>query len=167
MASWTLTILEPGGLDGFTYDGLPTEGRDFALKVDLVSTSGWGEITLRLGNEDGTLEWFFAVDPVTTQWSLYRTSEYTDELFYWVEPRSYATYAPGPLRSLAVEMRGGIPVLFINDVDVVSPLGIAMPEMPGSLIAGFGAGINPYSLTGSGDTFTVVIDRITMTELAS
>ena len=71
------------------------------------------------------------------------------------------------MRSLAVEMRDGVPVLFINDVDVVSPLGIAMPKMPGSLIAGFGAGINPYSLSGSGDTFTVVIDRISMTELTN
>lgn len=163
----TLSILASGGLDGFTYDVIPTEGRDFAYAVELVSTSGWGEITLSLGSEDGATAWLFAIDPVTTQWSLYRSSDATSEMFYWVEPRTYASLAPGALQSVAVEVRGGAPVLLINGVDVVSPLGLAMPEMPGSLIVGFGAGINPFSLSGSGESFTVVIDRISLFELAN
>lgn len=163
----TLGILEAGGLDGFVFDGMPSEGRDIAFAVDVDSTSGWGEITLRLGTATGDTEWFFAIDPVTNQWSLYRTSIYTNELFYWVEPREFTGIVPGTIERLEVRVKNGRPVLLINGVDVVSPTGIAMPEMRGSLVAGFGAGINPYSLTGFGETFTVVIDRVTLVELSA
>ena len=59
----------------------------------------------------------------------------------------------------------GNPALWINGKNVVEPFGIAMPEMSGSLLFGFGAGINPFSLTGFGESFTVIFERAELREL--
>jgi hypothetical protein len=40
-----------------------------------------------------------------------------------------------------------------------------MPEMPENLMVGFGAGINPSSLTGHGESFSVVFERVELREL--
>ncbi len=50
-------------------------------------------------------------------------------------------------------------------MDVVSPYRIAMPEMPDNLVVGFGAGINPESMTGHGDSFSVTFTRAVLWEL--
>jgi hypothetical protein len=73
--------------------------------------------------------------------------------------------APGPLRSIEARLRDGAPVVFINDVDVTTPFAIPMPEIAGSQIVGFGAGINPDSLSGVGVAFTVEFDRVRLYEL--
>jgi hypothetical protein len=160
-----ITIKAPGGLDTYIYDALPSEGRDARFRVDVASTSGWGEITLILREVSGDPEWTFSVDPVAQEWSLYRTSASTREFFYWVEPRPYANVAPGVIQSVEIHVVDGNPALWINDKNVVEPVGITMPEMSGSLLFGFGAGINPYSLTGYGETFTVIFKRAELREL--
>ncbi|HEX5498633.1 MAG TPA: hypothetical protein VFX03_05370 [Thermomicrobiales bacterium] len=40
-----------------------------------------------------------------------------------------------------------------------------MPEIAGSQVVGFGAGINPGSLSGAGATFTVRLERVRLYEL--
>jgi hypothetical protein len=159
-----LAVKAPSGFDGYMYDAVPTEGRDIEFSVDSASADGWGEVSLVLRSQGGGQEWLFSVDPVAQEWSLYRVSDATSEFFYWVEPRPYASIAPGPLRTIAVRVSNGVPALAINDEDVVKPSGIAMPEMPENLVVGFGAGINPYSLTGGGQTFTVTIERAQLRE---
>ncbi|HET7093065.1 MAG TPA: hypothetical protein VFI22_06300, partial [Thermomicrobiales bacterium] len=64
------------------------------------------------------------------------------------------------MQSVEARVRGGIPTVFINDVDLTTPFAIPMPELGGSQTAGFGAGINPGSLSGVGATFTVRFARV-------
>lgn len=161
----TITIKAPGGLDGYLFDSMPSEGRDFTYKVDIGSTVGWGEVTVILQAVGGDPEWTFAIDPHSQQWSLYRTSTTTSQLFYWVEPRSYATISSGPLTTLQVAVTNNIPMLWINGKDVVSPTRIAMPEMPDNIVVGMGAGINPESMSGHGDRFSVTFTKTALWEL--
>jgi hypothetical protein len=160
-----ITIKAPGGLDTYVYDALPSEGRDSRFRIDVASTDGWGEIALIVAALGGDPEWTFSVDPAAQEWSLYRTSASTNELFYWVEPRPYANLVSGEIATVEVQVIGGNPALWLNGKNVVEPFGIAMPEMPGSLFFGFGAGINPYSLTGYGQSFTVIFERAELREL--
>jgi hypothetical protein len=159
------TIKQPGGLDDIEVTRRPTEGRDFGWRAEIASTAGQGEVLLSFRAEPDGAEWWIAVDPAAQQWSMYRGADDDGSLFYWVTPRSYGDLAPGPLRSIEARVREGFPVVFINDVDVTTPFAIPMPEMAGSQIVGFGAGINPYSLTGGGETFTVAFERIRLYEL--
>lgn len=161
----TMTIKGPGDLDGFVFSDMPTEGRDVSLTATILDTAGLGEITLRFGTEDEAIEWFFAIDPVNKEWSLYRSSTATQELFYWVEPRSFSSLAPGPVQRLEVALVGGEPTLLINGVDVVAPTGIDMPAMPGNQLAGFGAGINPESVPAGSGSFSVDFARVALVEL--
>jgi hypothetical protein len=103
----SITIKAPGGLDTYTYETLATEGRDARFRIDVASTSGWGEITMILRASSGEPEWTFGVDPAAQKWSFYRTSAATKELFYWVEPRPYTSLSrarsrPWKCRSLTV-----------------------------------------------------------------
>jgi hypothetical protein len=160
-----MDIKAPGGIDQYVWDALPSDGRDFRFRLDIASTDGWGEVIVILQAANGDLQWSFSVDPVAQSWSLYRTSDYTSELFYWINPRPYEALAPGPLRSLEVRVMDGVPALWINGKDIVTPTGLEMPEMPESLKVGFGAGINPTSLTGHGETFSVVFESAALREL--
>ncbi len=160
-----VTIKAPGGFDGYIYDAMASGERDVAFGIVVDRIEGWGEINLILRGASGAPEWFFAVDPVAREWSLYRTSDTTSQFFYWVEPRPFGAITLGALRYMEVRVTDGIPALFINGVDVVRPTGIAMPDMPGSLVFGIGAGINPESLTGSGASFSVTFDRVELREL--
>jgi hypothetical protein len=161
----SITIKAPGGLDTYTYETLATEGRDARFRIDVASTSGWGEITMILRASSGEPEWTFGVDPAAQKWSFYRTSAATKELFYWVEPRPYASLMPGAIKIVEVQVIDGNPALWLNGSNVVAPFGIAMPEMPESLFFGFGAGINPYSLTGYSQSFAVNFERAELRKL--
>lgn len=161
----TISIKAPGGLDGFTYGRLPTEGRDVGWRADIASTDGQGEVLLSLRAAQDGAEWWIAVDPAAQQWSMYRGASDDGSLFYWVTPRAYGDLAPGPLRSIEVRVRDGAPVVMVNDVDVTTPFAIEMPDIAGSQIVGFGAGINPGSLSGVGASFTVRFDRVRLYEL--
>jgi hypothetical protein len=161
----SITIKAPGGLDTYTYETLATEGRDARFRIDVASTSGWGEITMILRASSGEPEWTFGVDPAAQKWSLYRTSAATKELFYWVEPRPYTSLMPGAIKIVEVQVIDGNPALWLNGSNVVAPFGIAMPEMPESLFFGFGAGINPYSLTGYSQSFAVNFERAELRKL--
>ena len=160
-----VTIKTPGGFDGYLYDALPSAGKDVAFGVVAGSFDGWGEINLILRDAAGTPEWLFGIDPVAREWNLYRTSDTTSQFFYWVEPRPFGAVVNGAVRTIEARVIGGIPGLWINGVDVVRPTGISMPEMSGSLVFGMGAGINPESLTGSGDWFSVTFERVELREL--
>jgi curved DNA-binding protein CbpA len=114
-----LAIKSPGGFDAYLYDSLPSGGRDFGFLVTVDSTSGWGEISIVLTDANGGPEWLFGVDPVAEEWYLYRTSDYTAEFFYWVEPRPFGAIAPGPVRSLEARGGGGGPTHLKNSRQVV------------------------------------------------
>lgn len=163
--AFRLAITEPGNIDGVTISNLPTEGRNVSLVAEIGETRGWGEIMLWMIAEDGITEWHFAVDPVARQWSLYRASTTDSDLFYWVEPRPLPAAIGDQIQQINVEVIDGLPVLYVNGVDVVTPSGVAMPEMPGSLTLGFGAGVNPGSLSGAGDYFSVDFEAITLFEI--
>ena len=161
-----LAITEPGNIDGVTLSNMPTEGRNVSLVADIGETTGWGEILLWMIGDDGVTEWHFAVDPVASQWSLYRSSTADSDLFYWVEPRPLpANVGPG-IEQVEIQVIDGRPLLFVNGVDVVSPSGIEMPDVPGNLTLGFGAGVNPGSLSGAGEYFSVDFEAITLFEIA-
>jgi hypothetical protein len=161
-----LAITEPGNIDGVTISNMPTEGRNVSLLTDIATTTGWGEIMLWMIAEDGITEWHFAVDPVAHQWSLYRASTTDSDLFYWVEPRPLPASIGADIEQVEVQVIDGEPVLYVNGVDVVTPSGVAMPEVPGSLTLGFGAGVNPGSLSGAGEYFSVDFEAVTLFELA-
>lgn len=161
-----LAITEPGNIDGVTLANMPTEGRNVSLLTDIGGTTGWGEIMLWMIAEDGVTEWHFAVDPVARQWSLYRSSSTDSDLFYWVEPRPLPASVGAEIEQAEVQVIEGEPILFVNGVDVVTPSGVAMPEVPGSLTLGFGAGVNPVSLSGAGEYFSVDFEAVTLFELA-
>ncbi|MEZ4561109.1 MAG: trypsin-like peptidase domain-containing protein [Thermomicrobiales bacterium] len=165
--AFRLAITKPGNLDGITVSNLPTEGRNAALVADIGETRGWGEIMLWMIAEDGVTEWHFAVDPVARKWSLYRASATDSDLFYWVEPRPLPAGVGDGIQQLEVDIIDGVPVLYVNGVDVVTPSGVEMPEVPGSLKLGFGAGVNPGSLSGAGDYFSVDFESITIFEIPS
>lgn len=63
-----------------------TEGRDSATTEHRLDDRP-GEVLLWLTTASGDTEWHFAVDPGNRQWSLYRSGDGADDLFYWVEPR--------------------------------------------------------------------------------
>ncbi len=120
---------------------LPTEGRNIALLAETGTTSGWGEIMLGMIAEDGVTEWHFAVEPVARQWSLYRASTTGSDLFYWVESRPLpASVGPG-VEQVEVQVLDGEPVLYVN-------------------------GVNPESLSGAGDSFSVDFEAISLSEIA-
>ena len=161
-----LAITEPGNIDGVTISNMPTDGRNIALVTDIKATTGWGEIMLWMIAEDGVTEWHFAVDPVARQWSLYRASTTDSDLFYWVEPRPLPAAVGAEINQVEVDVIDGAPVLYVNGVDVVTPSGVAMPEIPGSLTLGFGAGVNPESLSGAGEFFRVDFEAVSLFEIA-
>jgi hypothetical protein len=161
-----LAITEPGNIDGITISNMPTEGRNVSLVTDIGATAGWGEIMLWLTAEDGITEWHLAVDPVAHQWSLYRASTTDSDLFYWVEPRPLPVSVGADIEQVEVQVIDGEPVLYVNGVDVVTPSGVEMPEVPGNLTLGFGAGVNPGSLTGAGEYFSVDFQAVTLVEIA-
>lgn len=161
-----LAITEPGNIDGITISNMPTEGRNVSLVTDIGATTGWGEIMLWMIAEDGVTEWHFAVDPVARQWSLYRASTTDSDLFYWVEPRPLPPSIGSTIEQVEVQVIDGEPVLYVNRVDVVTPTGVEMPEVPGNLTLGFGAGVNPGSLSGAGEYFSVDFQDVTLFEIA-
>jgi hypothetical protein len=160
-----LVITAPGNIDGITISNMPTEGRNVSLVTDIGATTGWGEIMLWMIAGDGVTEWHFAVDPVARQWSLYRASTTDSDLFYWVEPRPLPASIGEDIEQVEVQVIDGEPVLYVNGVDVVSPSGVEMPEVPGNLTLGFGAGVNPGSLTGAGEYFSVDFESVTLFEI--
>lgn len=162
---FAMEIKAPGGIQGYVFDAVPTEGRDIGVAADVFVRSGQGEVNLILRSVTDDAEWTFAVDPVAQTWALYRSSFDTGQFFYWVEPVAYANQTGASRLQTEVRVRDGVPTLLINGVDVVAPLGIAMPPIAGSLVVGFGAGINPYSVSGVGSTFAVTFDRLTLYEL--
>ncbi len=161
-----LAITAPGNIDGITVSNMPTEGRNVSLVTDIGATTGWGEIMLWMIAGDGVTEWHFAVDPVARQWSLYRASTTDSDLFYWVEPRPLPASIGADIQQVEVQVIDGEPVLYVNGVDVVTLSGVEMPEVPGSLTLGFGAGVNPGSLTGAGEYFSVDFESVTLFEIA-
>jgi S1-C subfamily serine protease len=161
-----LAITEPGNIDGVTISNMPTEGRNVSLLTDIRSTTGWGEIMLWMIADDGVTEWHFAVDPVSRQWSLYRASTTDSDLFYWVEPRPLPGSVRGDIEQVEIQVIEGVPLLYVNGVDVVTPSGVEMPAVPGSLTLGFGAGVNPGSLSGVGDYFSVDFEAVSLFEIA-
>jgi S1-C subfamily serine protease len=160
-----LAITEPGRIDGVTMSNMPTEGRNVGLVTDIAGTTGWGEIMLWMTADDGITEWHFGVDPVARTWSLYRASTTDSDLFYWVEPRPLPASVGTTVWQVEVTVVDGEPLLYVNGVDVVTPSGVDVPEVPGNLSLGFGAGVNPGSLSGSGEYFSVDFDAVTMYEL--
>ncbi len=66
----TLTIKAPGGLDGYVFDEIPSGGRDFAYRIDIRSTDGWGEVTLTLDSMAAILSGPLPIDPRAQEWSL-------------------------------------------------------------------------------------------------
>ncbi|MBL8126170.1 MAG: hypothetical protein JNM64_00945, partial [Chloroflexia bacterium] len=163
--AFRLAITEPGNIDGVTISNMPTEGRDVSLVAEIGPTAGWGEIMLWMIAEDGITEWHFAIDPVAEQWSLYRASTTDSDLFYWVEPRPLPAAVGDEIQQIDVEVIDGAPLLYVNGVDVVTPSGVEMPEVPGSLTLGFGAGVNPGSLSGAGEFFSVDFESVTLFEI--
>jgi hypothetical protein len=160
-----LTITEPGNIDGLTLSNTPTEGKNVLLLTDIGATSGWGEILLWMIADDGVTEWDFAVDPVARQWSLYRASGTDSDLFYWVEPRPLPAGVGPDIEQVEIQVINGEPVLYVNGVDVVTPSGVEMPHVPGSLTLGFGAGVNPSSLSGAGENFSVDFEAVSLFEI--
>jgi S1-C subfamily serine protease len=160
-----LAITDPGNIDGVTLSNMPTEGRDVVLVTDIAGTTGWGEILHWMIADDGVTEWHFSVDPVAREWSLYRASTSNSDLFYWVEPRPLPASVGADIEQIEVQVIDGEPLLLVNGVDVVTPSGVEIPEVPGSITLGFGAGINPGSLSGSGEYFSVDFDAVTLFEL--
>ena len=59
-----------------------------------------------------------------------------------------------------MQVADGVPRLLVNSTDVSTPAGIDMPRIPGSQIAGFGAGVNDGDPSGSGVGFSVEFDTI-------
>lgn len=161
-----LAITETGVIDGVTISNLPTEGHDVSLLTDIRATTGWGEIMLWMIAEDGVTEWHFAVDPVARQWSLYRASTTDSDLFYWIEPRPLPDSVGNDIEQLELQVIDGQPSLYVNGVDVVTPTGVEVPEVHGSLMLGFGAGVNPGSLSGVGENFSVDFDAVSLFEVA-
>lgn len=160
-----LAITEPGSIDGLTMGAWPTDGRNAALTAGISDTRGWGEIMLWMITDDDAAEWHFAVDPVARQWSLYRASTTSSDLFYWVEPRPLPADVGDEISQIEVWLAFGEPMLFVNGVDVVGASGVAMPEIMGSVTFGFGAGVNPGSLSGAGEYFSVDFDYVALTEI--
>jgi hypothetical protein len=72
---------------------------------------------------------------------------------------------PDTVTNFEVWLKNGVPSVHINAVDVSTPSGVSLPSILGSLILGFGAGINPESLSGLGDAFSVTFERISLEDL--
>jgi hypothetical protein len=132
---------------------LPSEGRDSRFRADIASTSGEGKVALLLLNSDGEPVWAFKADPLEQTWSVDRLSTERDAFFTWVEPRPYV----GSLDAMEIRVEQGVPTLFINGRDVMSPANVRLDSVGGSLFFAFG---------GEGAGFTVAFDAITIDERA-
>ena len=68
---------------------------------------------------------------------------------------SASNFATGLTGTIGVRVTDGVPTLLINGEDVVVPIGVEMPPMPGSLDVGFGAGIAVNRTAWTGQPFVV------------
>ncbi|MFT4037047.1 MAG: serine protease [Thermomicrobiales bacterium] len=161
--AFRVSILTSGWTDGIALDFLPTEGRDVQVLADVRGVTGNGDILVSLIGDGGATEWQFAVDPGAMQWSLYRDSTSDNGLFYWVEPRPLPASIGATVRQVELQVRNGQPVLLVNGVNVVTPTGVTLPAMPGSLTVGIGAGVNPDVYPAG--TITVDFESFTVQEL--
>ena len=157
-----MTVVQPGSWDTLFFNDAPTGDRDFGFAVQVADTTGWGEILLQLGadrdDSDDTI-WTVAVNPQEQTWAMYRSAA-DGALFYWVNPRDFSSLVGDPVSTIEVQVAGGVPRLLVNGTDVSTPTGIDMPRIPGSQIAGFGAGVNDGGRPGSAAAFSVEFDTI-------
>jgi S1-C subfamily serine protease len=147
----------------FTLDGIPSEGRHFAWRLDLLGTSGAGEVLVPIESLDDGSTWFFSVDPVNDTWSLYRLSV-LDEYFVWVEPRRLDADVGDPI-FIEVQVHDGEPSLLVNTIDVVDRSGVEMPNVGSNVVVGFGVGIDPLGANGWSTSFTARFDALALYEL--
>lgn len=154
-----MTVVQPGTWDTLFFNDAPTGDRDFGFAVQVGETSGSGEILLQLGAERDDTIWTVAVNPRAKTWAMYRSAA-DGALFYWVNPRDFSGLVDAPVSTIEVQVADGVPRLLVNSTDVSTPTGIDMPHIPGSQIAGFGAGVNDSGPAGSGAAFSVEFDTI-------
>lgn len=159
-----LGIKNPGATIIYEFDECGTGDTPAMFNVSVKDTIGWGEVIVLIQTEDGA-EWIFSVDPQSGMWSLYRTSVETGQFFYWIEPISYTGQTTAALSSMGVvATRDSVRLLINGEVVADSTQGI-LPEMSGGLTFGFGVGINPGSLSGSGQSFEASFRRVTLSTL--
>jgi hypothetical protein len=107
-------------------------------------------------HDDATnVTWWFAINPIAQEWTLYRSQQGTSVAVPFYQPRGFVREVPGELQSIEVQIVDGKPTLLINDVDVVGPE-FPMPAMKGDYTVGVGILRSP----AEDDTFTVVFKRV-------
>lgn len=159
-----LGVKSPGAGNFLIHDHCGTGGAESGFYIQVGHTSGWGDISILLLTEDDS-EWLFSVDPESKTWSLYRRNNETRHLFYWIEPVSYADEVDAALGSLGVIVTQDSLRLLINGRTIAQSSDGILPDISGSLMFGYGVGINPYSLSGSGQTFEASIERVILSDL--
>jgi S1-C subfamily serine protease len=155
-----LTIENFYKYENLRFTNAQTDGRSFALGVDLARYTGTGIVTLSLWNVAGDTNWYFEVDPIGRWWSITRNVMGTNRLFEWAPPRSFSTLVPGSVRDIELRVVEGIPTLLVNGVSVAAPT--ALPALDDSYTVRFGAAITPRH---QGTSFTVVFNEARLYEL--
>jgi hypothetical protein len=139
----------------------PTQGRNFAFRVDVGPTTGRGAIMLALTTPNEDDEWTVFVDPVMDQWWINESHSGMEYAEIRVEPVTYPS--SGPLRTIELRVTQGSLSVFVNGKDVSAGHTRAMSQLPSDLIVGYGTQLD--SQARHDDPFTVTFKGVSLREI--
>jgi hypothetical protein len=160
-----LAVTVPASTDQYTYltySETPTEGRNFAFRVDVGHTKGRGAIFLALTTPNEDDRWTVFVDPAMHQWGInewHSGMEYDETR---VEPVTYPS--SGPAQTIEVRVNEGRLSVFVNGKDVSANQTRTMSPLPSDLIVGYGAW-RDASQASNDDPFTVTFTGVSLREI--
>lgn len=153
-----MTVRAPGVISTFP---IPADDRpaNWAVALDVAEAGGSGAVILSLAGPDGA--WLVAADPEAGTWSVLGQEAGGGSFVERVAPTDYAGIAGQSLARLEVRAIGPTATVFVNGVDVSTPLGVALPATAADAPIGFGASMDP----DGGEPFTAAFDRVSVYDL--
>lgn len=156
-----IEVRQPGLVSGYPLGDTTVSGENYAVALDVVSTSGSGAVALEFRTDPDGGDWMVTVDPVSATWAVYLKSD-GGPFSPWVEPTDYSVWTGAPVNRVEVQVKGDLPTLLINGVDVAGEAQISLPAFGSEGAISFGATMD----LDSGEPFTAMYDRVSIYLLA-
>jgi hypothetical protein len=151
-----MTVRAPGVISTFPLAAAGRSETGWAVAADITEASGAGSVVLSLDGAEGP--WLLAADPDASTWSVLAPEAAGGAFVERVAATDYAGIAGQPLNRLEVRVVDDAPVVFVNGVDVSTPLGVALPPTGIDAALGFGASMDPAAT----EPFTASFDRVSV-----